>query len=55
MAKAALKQPEVMIIESLKEWDRQRERRAKPRKEPVKIELDGPKTTILVRVELTEP
>lgn len=43
-----------MILETLKEWDKQRERRTKPIGELVKIELDGQEKTILAGAELIE-
>lgn len=52
VAKAAMKQPKVMVLEASEEWDRRRERRVEPRAEPVKVKLDGMKKTTLVRAKL---
>lgn len=41
VAIAAIKQLEVMILETSKKWDRQRDRRAEPIGELVKVELKG--------------
>lgn len=43
-----------MILEMPEEWDRQRESKTEPRGELVKIELNGPKKTSLVRIELID-
>lgn len=36
-----MKQPKVMILEALEEWDRRKERKAELRSEPINVELKG--------------
>lgn len=50
VAKAAIKQPEVMVLKTLEEWDRKRKRRAKPRGEPVMVKLDDLEKTTMIGV-----
>lgn len=55
VARVTMKQLEVMILETLYEWDRRRERKTKPKGELVKVELDESKKTTLARAKLIEP
>lgn len=41
VAKAAMMQPEVMILETPEEWNGQREIRVEPMGAPVKVKLEG--------------
>lgn len=43
-----------MVLEILDEWDRRKEKRVEPRREPINMELDGEEKTTLVEAELTE-
>lgn len=53
VTKAAIKQPQVMMLETSKEWDRRKERRVKPIRESVKVELEGLEKTTMVGPKLT--
>lgn len=53
IAKAIIRQPEVMVLETTEEQDLRRERKTKPKVELLKVELDGTKCTTMVGGELT--
>lgn len=55
VTKMAKKQSEMMTLEALREWDKRRERRAKPQVKPTKIELNGLKKVTLVGSKLFKP
>lgn len=52
--KAVIKQSKVMVFEAPKGWDKWREQRAKPRKEPAKVELNGLEKTTIVGAKLSK-
>lgn len=54
VVKTMIKRPELLIVETLKEWDRHRERRTKSQREPIKVELEGLNITTLVGPQLIE-
>lgn len=54
MAKVAIKQPNVMILETPEEWYKRTKWRIECKGETVKVELDGSKKTTLAGAKLTE-
>lgn len=52
VVRTIMKQPEVMILKTPREWDKRREKKTKHRKKPVKVELDGLEKTTMVGHEL---
>lgn len=54
VARVAMKQLEIMILEMLEEWDRQIERKTEPKGELVNIELNGLENTMLVGAKSIE-
>lgn len=52
ITKLAMKQSKMMILETLEERNRQKERKAKPIRESVKTKLEDPEKITMVDVEL---